>query len=281
MSRATREVLAASDELQQMLNGGQAQRGVSSREATRRVVSAGDMQQRSQRARFDRIGEQVTHQSIAIQNYIYTWKPASPGSDEASYGQRQQQQTPEPPNPSPRLPCLHSSPVSPCERGPAMSEEQRNRLLCSMPGYQSSSSPTAESALLHGRLAPEEERRSSTDIGMHDIIEDLDSEYLEAWPANGNTLASTGDGRGAWSFFDNVPDKSSSLLDNSSLNNAGSDYQGENPFLNGAMSDRVGYFPQGQGLKENDQDVEVLAELLQNQKLAGEGNHPGSIFSEM
>ena len=288
ISRATRDVLAASDELWQMLDVGQAQRGASSREPTRRVVSAGDMQQRSQRSRFDGNVEQVpnlgwdVHEPTlnGFQNYTY------PASNEASYGQQQQQQTPEPPNPSPRLPCVHSSPVSPCERGPAMSEEQRNRLLCSMPGYQSSSSPTAEPTLLHGRLAPGEERRSSTDVGMHDIIEDLDFECLKASPVNGKLLASTRDGGGDWSFLEKVADNSSSPSDNWSMNNATSDYQGVKPFLSGfeAMSNRVeqrpGYSPRDQGSKENDQDVELLTELLQNQKLAGELNHPGRILSE-
>ena len=155
-----------------------------------------------------------------------------------------------------------------------------------MPGYQSSSSPTAEPTLLHGRLAPGGERRSSTDVGMHDIIEDLDFECLKASPVNGKLLASTRDGGGDGSFLEKVADNSSSPSDNWSMNNATSDYQGVKPFLSGfeAMSNRVeqrpGYSQRDQGSKENDQDVELLTELLQNQKLAGELNHPGRILSE-
>ena len=290
ISRVTRELLAASDELQHMLNRGQAQRGHSSREPTRRVVSAGNMQQTSQISRLDGNLDQVPHvphQPTTFQNNLYTWETTYPAPNEASYGQRQHQQTPEPPRSSPRLPCLNLSPVSPCERGPAMSEEQRHRLLHSMPGYQSSSSPTAEHTLLQGRLAPEEERPSSTDAGMHDIIEDLEFENLKAWPANGNTLASSGDGGGDWVFLDNVADNSSSPSDNWSMNNASSDYQDENPLLNRfqAVSDRdgqrPGYFLRDLGPKEEDQDVELLTERLQNQELAGEGNPPGCAFSEM
>ena len=167
-----------------------------------------------------------------------------------------------------------------------MSEEQKNRLLCSMPGYQSSSSPTAEPTLLHKRLAPGEEGRSSTDIRMHDIIDHLGFEYRKASPGNGNLLASTGDGGRDWSFLDKVADNSGFPSDNWNMNNASSDYQGVKPFLNGfetmanGVEQRPGYSPRDQGLEENDQDVELLTELLQNQKLAGELNHPGCIFSE-
>lgn len=311
ISRVTREALTASDQLQQMLDGGQAQRTVSSREPTRRLASAWNTQQRSQRFPSDEAVEQGPHQLTALdltplpsdwdvhepmynasQNYLSAWKPTYLASNEAPYGQRQRQQTPERPSHFPRLPCLRLSPVSPCERGPAMSEEQRKCLLCSMPGYQSSSSPTAEltptaeptpvaePTLRQGRLAPVEERRSSTDVGMHDITEDLGFEYLKAWPANGRTLASTGDGGGDWSFLENAVDDSSSASDDWSMNNASSDYQGENPIPHrfqavlDSVGPRPGRLPRGQGLKENNQDVEVLAQQLQNQRLAEEGNHP-------
>ncbi|KAL8793632.1 MAG: hypothetical protein Q9195_003784 [Heterodermia aff. obscurata] len=290
--RTPRELLAALNELQRMLNGGQAQRDVSSLEPTRTVISAGDMQQRSQTSRFDGIGEHVLHQPTALDptpssiawdvheptsnaSVLYEREPTYLASNEASYGQRhQQQQTP--PNPSHGPPCPHLSPVSPCERGPALSEEQRSRLLRSMPGYQSSSSPIAEPTLLHGRLAPGEERRSS--VGMHDVCEDVDSGHHEAWPANGNTLASTGNGKPDWTFLDIAADKPSPPSNNWTMINASSDYQGQNPFPNGfpAMSDSVGQrpgcFPRDQ--ESQAKDVELLTELFQNQKLVREGNHP-------
>ncbi|CAF9915100.1 MAG: hypothetical protein HETSPECPRED_002299 [Heterodermia speciosa] len=255
-----------------MLNEAQAQRGVSSRDPTRRVLSAGDMQQRSQRSRFDGLVEQVPHQPTAL-----TWDVQEPtsnafqdyptrqlthlASNEALYGQWHQQQTP--PNPSPWLHCPHLSPVSPCERGSAMSEEQRNRLLRSMPGYQSSSSPMAEPTLLHEQSAPGKEWRSSIDAG------------------------STGDGKSDWGFMDVVAENSSPFSDNRNMINPSFDYQGENPFPNGSpaisncVGQRPGSFPRDEELEENDQDVELLTELLQDQKLTGEEEHPGYIFSEM
>ena len=164
-----------------------------------------------------------------------------------------------------------------------MSEEQRNRLLCSMPGYQSSSSstaeptPTAQPTLRPGRLAPVEQRRSSTDVGMHDIMEDPDSERLKEWPANGNTLASTGHGGRYWSSLENAGDNISSASHDWSMNNASSNYQAESPLphRNQAVLDsdgqRRGYLPRGQELTENSQDVEILAQQLQNQRLADKG----------
>ena len=144
-----------------------------------------------------------------------------------------------------------------------MSEEQRNRLLRSMPGYQSSSSPMAEPTLLHEQSAPGKEWRSSIDAG------------------------STGDGKSDWGFMDVVAENSSPFSDNRNMINPSFDYQGENPFPNGSpaisncVGQRPGSFPRDEELEENDQDVELLTELLQDQKLTGEEEHPGYIFSEM
>ena len=297
VSRNTREALAASAELLRVLNGGQAQHSVSSREPTPRVASGGDTQQRSQRSRFDGTLEHGPYRPTALhptpllsawdpdepmyntpQNYLRnTWEPTYPASNEPSYGQRQQQQTPEPPNPSPTHPCMSVSPVSPSERGPVMSEEQRNRLMFSMPGYQSSSSPTAEPTLqreLFRRLAHVEERHSSPDIGMDDGIEELDLECLKSWPANGNRLASTGTGGGDWGFLEDAADHPGSASDNWRMNSVSSHHHVEGPFQDRrfqAMLDSVGprsgYLPGGQGLEENDQEVETLAQRLQNQRL--------------
>ena len=289
VSRTTRETLAASAELLRVLNGGQA---LSSWEPTPRVASGGDTQQRSRRSRFDGTLENSLYRPTALhptpllsawdadepisnspENYLYRWEPTHPASNEPSYGQGQQQQSPEPPNPSPRLPRLPASPVSPCERGPVLSEEQRNRLLRSMPGYQSSSSPTAEPTLprgLHGRLAPVEEGSLSTDISMDDFIEELELDGPKAWPANGNT---PGTGGIDWGFLQNAAEHPGSASDDWSMNHISSNRHVEGPFqdripgiLNGA-GPLPEYLPRGQGSRENDRDVETLAQQLQNQGL--------------